>query len=214
MINFLSSWVKNLALALIIVSILEMILPNNKTKKYVKMVMGLYILFSIISPFIENSSKINFNNIDLNSYVDATKPTSSISEEVDQTSMDNRFNQIYKEELEKDITQKVEEKGYEVEKCKVVAHIAENDSGIEKITLKISGKINENEENQNNKNSIEDKIVTEVQKIQKVDINISKKDENTEAEEKSTNITKTDIKIIKDLLINEYGVGEKCLKIS
>ena len=59
MINFLSSWVKNLALALIIVSILEMILPNNKTKKYVKMIMGLYILFSIISPFIENSNKLN-----------------------------------------------------------------------------------------------------------------------------------------------------------
>ena len=214
MVNFLSSWVKNLVLALIIVSILEMILPNNRTKKYVKMVMGLYILFSIISPFIENSSKFNLNNLDLTSYVEGTQETSSISEEVDQTSMDNRFNQIYKEELEKDITQKVEEKGYEVGKCKVVAHIAENDSGIEKITLKISGKINENDENQNNKNSIEDKIVTEVQKIQKVDINISKKDENTEAEEKSTNITQADIKIIKDLLINEYGVSEKCLKIS
>ena len=62
MVNFLSSWVKNLALALIIVSILEMILPNNKTKKYVKMIMRLYILFSIISPFIENSNKLNINN--------------------------------------------------------------------------------------------------------------------------------------------------------
>lgn len=214
MINFLSSWVKNLALALIIVSILEMILPNNKTKKYVKMVMGLYILFSIISPFIENSSKINFNKIDLNSYVDGTKTTSSIIEEVNQTSMDNRLNQIYKEELEKDITQKVEEKGYEVEKCKVVAHISQNDNGIEKITLKISGKTSQNENNQKDETALEDRIVTEVQKIQKVDIDISKKDENTEAEEISTNITKTDIKIIKDLLISEYGVSEKCLRIS
>ena len=60
MVNFLSSWVKNLSLAIIVVSILEMLLPNNKTKKYVKMVMGLYILFSIISPFIKNSYKLNF----------------------------------------------------------------------------------------------------------------------------------------------------------
>lgn len=212
MINFLSSWVKNLALALIIVSILEMILPNNKTKKYVKMVMGLYILFSIISPFIENSSKFNLNNIDLTSYVEGTQPTSSISEEVDQTSMDNRLNQIYKEELEKDITQKIKEIGYEVESCKVVAHISQNDSGIEKITLKISGKTSQNEENQ--ENTIEDKIVTEVQKIQKVDISIFKNGENEEQQEETTNITKTDIKIIKDLLISEYGVSEKCLKIS
>lgn len=212
MINFLSSWVKNLALALIIVSILEMILPNNKTKKYVKMVMGLYILFSIISPFIENSSKFNLSNFDLTSYVEGTQTTSSMTEEVDQTSMDNRLNQIYKEELEKDITQKIEEKGYEVESCKVVAHISQNDSGIEKITLKISGKISQNEETQ--ENTIEDKIVTEVQKIQKVDISIFKNGENEEQQEEPIKITKTDIKIIKDLLISEYGVSEKCLKIS
>lgn len=216
MINFLSSWVKNLALALIIVSILEMILPNNKTKKYVKMVMGLYILFSIISPFIENSSKFNLNNIDLTSYVEGTQPTSSISEEVDQTSMNIRFNQIYKEELEKDITQKVEEKGYEVESCKVVAHISQNDSGIEKITLKISGKTSQNKDNEENTTTIEDKIVTEVQKIQKVDISISKNEDNEDEQEveDTTKITKTDIKIIKDLLISEYGVSEECLKIS
>lgn len=216
MINFLSSWVKNLALALIIVSILEMILPNNKTKKYVKMVMGLYILFSIISPFIENSSKFNLNNIDLTSYVEGIQPTSSISEEVDQTSMNIRFNQIYKEELEKDITQKVEEKGYKVEKCKVVAHISQNDNGIEKITLKISGKTSQNENSQENETTIEDKIVTEVQKIQKVDISISKNEDNEDEQEveDTAKITKTDIKIIKDLLISEYGVSEECLKIS
>ncbi len=208
MINFLSSWVKNLSLALIIVSILEMILPNNNTKKYVKMVMGLYILFSIISPFIENSDKFNFDDLDLSTYVEESQATSSVSEELDQTSMDNRLNQIYKEELQKDITQKIEEKGYKVESCKVVAHISDGNSKIEKITLKIYGKTNED-----NSDTIENKIVTEIQKIQKVDIDISKNEENEEAEETSS-ITKTDVKIIKDFLINEYGVSEKCLKIS
>lgn len=208
MINFVSSWVKNLSLALIIVSILEMILPNNNTKKYVKMVMGLYILFSIISPFIENSDKFNFDDLDLSTYVEESQATSSVSEELDQTSMDNRLNQIYKEELQKDITQKIEEKGYKVESCKVVAHISDGNSKIEKITLKIYGKTNED-----NSDTIENKIVTEIQKIQKVDIDISKNEENEEAEETSS-ITKTDVKIIKDFLINEYGVSEKCLKIS
>lgn len=224
MVNFLSSWMKNLALALIIVSILEMILPNNKTKKYVKMVMGLYILFSIIAPFIENSSKFNIDNLDVNSYIDGTKTTSSLSEDVDQTSMDKRLNQIYKEELEKDIAQKVEEKGYTVESCMVDAHISKNDSSIEKITLKIGEKTNESENNK--KNTVEDKIVKEVQKIQKVDISVFKDDEDKKENEESManeeenvtgesiHITKTDIKIIKDLLINEYGVSEECLKIS
>lgn len=210
MINFLSSWVKNLSLALIIVSILEMILPNNKTKKYVRTVMGLYILFSIISPFIENSSKINLNNIDLDSYTENTKTASSKVEEVDQTSMDNRINEIYKEELQNDITQKIEEKGYKVETCKVVAYISEKNSEIEKITIKINGKINEENDNDVKNNTIENKIVTEIQKIQKVNIGVGENKENKE----ETNITKTDIKVIKDFLIKEYGVSEKCLKIS
>lgn len=210
MINFLSSWVKNLSLALIIVSILEMILPNNKTKKYVRTVMGLYILFSIISPFIENSSKINLNNIDLDSYTENTKTASSKVEEVDQTSMDNRINEIYKEELQKDITQKIEEKGYKVETCKVVAYISEKNSEIEKITIKINGKINEENDNDVKNNTVENKIVTEIQKIQKVNIGVGENKENKE----ETNITKTDIKVIKDFLIKEYGVSEKCLKIS
>lgn len=213
MISFLSSWVKNLALALIIVSILEMILPNNKTKKYVKMIMGLYILFSIISPFIENTDKLNLDNFDLNSYIEKTQKTSSTSEKLDQTSMDNRLNQIYKEELEKDITQKIKEKGYEVEKCKVVAHISEENSGIEKITLKISGKTNEN--NKETSSKIENKIITEIQKIQKIDISVDKnKEKECDNKEEDTNITKTDIQIIKKFLINEYGVSEQCLKIS
>ena len=94
MINFLSSWVKNLCLALIVVSILEMLLPNNKTKKYVKMVMGLYILFSIIEPFIENSNELKFNVEDL--YNQYSVETLAESENVNQKSMDSRLDELYK----------------------------------------------------------------------------------------------------------------------
>ncbi len=205
MINFLSTWVKNLALALIVVSILEMILPNNKTKKYVKMVMGLYILFSIISPFIENSSKFNIEDISFSKYIEEV---SSTDVEVDQTSMDNRLNDIYKEQLEEDIIQKIENKGYIVEKCKVTAHISEEDAGIESIILKIKTK----DEQDNKKASVENKIVQEIRKIQ---VSISKDDNNKNSDiEENTNITKTDINTIKEFLVNEYGVKEECLKIS
>ena len=47
MLDVITDWAKNICLALILISILEMLLPNNKTKKYVKMVMGIYLLFSI-----------------------------------------------------------------------------------------------------------------------------------------------------------------------
>lgn len=233
MINFLSLWVKNLSLALIVVSILEMLLPNNKTKKYIKMVMGLYILFSIIAPFVNNSNVLNFNIEDV--YSDYSKEISSTSAtstagEVNQASMDDRLNKLYKEQLESDITQKVEEKGYDVRKCKVDAHVSESDTGIESITIEIDGK-NDNTENSNNSkktdatdnstdsskysknsgNTLEDKIVKEIQKIQKVEIDVSKGDDS---EDTNSAITKTDVKIIKDFLTKEYGVSEKCLKIN
>lgn len=218
MINFLSSWVKNLCLALIVVSILEMLLPNNKTKKYVKMVMGLYILFSIIAPFVENSSELKFDIEDL--YEKYSTETSTISESTDQTSMDNRLNELYKEKLEKDIVQKLDEKGYIVEECNVKAHISNDDNGIELITLKIKEKKNTNDANDENKIGLEDKIVNEIQKIQKVEIDVSndndnyQEDTNIGKQEDENNITKTDIKVIKQFLTKEYGVSEKCLKIS
>ena len=248
MINFLSLWVKNLSLALIVVSILEMLLPNNKTKKYIKMVMGLYILFSIIAPFVNNSNVLNFNIEDV--YSDYSKEISSTSAtsmegEVNQASMDDRLNKLYKEQLESDITQKVEEKGYDVRKCKVDAHVSESDTGIEYITIEIDGK-NNNVENSNNSdnsnktdatensnnskksdatensngsskysknsgNTLEGKIVKEIQKIQKVEIDVSKGDDS---EDTNSAITKTDVKMIKDFLTKEYGVSEKCLKIN
>ena len=221
MINFLSSWVKNLCLALIVVSILEMLLPNNKTKKYVKMVMGLYILFSIIEPFIENSNELKFNVEDL--YNQYSVETLAESENVNQKSMDSRLDELYKQKLENDIVQKLDEEGYVVEDCDVKAHISSNDTGIELITIKIKEKkdnSNENDENQSNETmNIEEKIVNEIQKIQKVEINVSKNqdnpsDESTQSEQQNQNITKNDIKIVKQFLIKEYGVSEKCLRIS
>lgn len=221
MINFLSSWVKNLCLALIVVSILEMLLPNNKTKKYVKMVMGLYILFSIIEPFIENSNELKFNVEDL--YNQYSVETLAESENVNQKSMDSRLDELYKQKLENDIVQKLDEEGYVVEDCDVKAHISSNDTGIELITIKIKEKkdnSNDNDENQSNeKMNIEEKIVNEIQKIQKVEINVSKNQDNssdksTQSEQQNQNITKNDIKIVKQFLIKEYGVSEKCLRIS
>ena len=221
MVNFLSSWVKNLCLALIVVSILEMLLPNNKTKKYVKLVMGLYILFSIIAPFVENNNELKLNIEDL--YEKYSVETSTTSESINQASMDSRLDELYVQKLENDIIQKLDEEGYIIEECNVKAHISNDDTGIESITIRIKEKKeNEDDETQENEEmNIEERLVNEIQKIQKVEINVSENQNNSEeqentnqSEQENKNITKTDIKIIKQFLTKEYGVSEKCLKIS
>ena len=145
MIEFLSNWAKDICLAVIVISILEMILPNNKSKKYVKMVMGVYLLFTMISPFVKNSKNLDLEN--MNIYEDIMTSSVQTENEIDQTSMDKRLNQIYKEELEKHITNKLGQKGYIVENCNVKASLDKEGqtSGIEKIKLKISKDPNKNE---------------------------------------------------------------------
>ena len=228
MIEFISSWAKSLGLAIVIVSILEMLLPNNKNKKYIRMVMGIYILFNIVSPFIDNKDIFNIEDIDLEKYAMEQETSSQLqSEEVDQTSMNKRIEELYIEELEKDIAKKLEEQGYEVESCKVKATISdeENESGIEEIKIKVKKSENNEEESSNNENSegnLENKIVTEIQKIKKIDTSINNEssnndatsDTNNEDNGNSSNVSKTDIQNIKKFLIEEYEVNEKCLKIN
>lgn len=212
MIGFLSSWAKGLGVTIVIVSILEMLLPNNKTKKYIKMVLGVYVIFNIISPIIQNKEIFNLNELDLSKY--QTTETSAI----DQTSMDERIEELYIQELEKDVSKKVKEMGYEVTKCKVEAQISdkEEDTKISKIKLKIE-KYQEKQEEEEKDNSTENKIVSEIQKIKKVDttVEIEKDEEETKNErENETTITKVDIQNVKKFLIEEYGVNEKCLEIN
>ena len=208
MIEILRSWAKGLGITIVIVSIFEMLLPNNRTKKYIRMVLGVYVIFNIVSPLIKNKDVFNFNNIDLEEY------TSVETSSVNQTSMNERIKKLYSEELEKDITKKIKEKGYEVKKCKVSVQIAddEEETKINKIKLIVS---KTQEEVKNDiKNSAENKIVTEIQKIRKIDTGVEIKKQEKEKNEVSDKVNKTEIQNIKKFLIEEYGVNEKCLEIN
>ena len=215
MIEFMSSWVKGLGLAIVIISILEMLLPNNKTKKYIRMVMGIYILFTMISPFISKQNVFNSNDINLEEYA-----TTETSISLNQSSMDERIEQLYIQELEKDITKKLKEKGYKTTSCKVKAKISdqEEETKITKIKVSIQKLQQEEQDNTKEKQDLENQIVTQIQKIKPIDTTI--KQENKEGqkegstENKSTKVNKSDIQNIKKFLIEEYGVNEKCLEIN
>ena len=53
MIEFLVSWAEQLIIALIIIIIIEIILPNgNNYKKYIKVVLGIFLVSTIINPIV------------------------------------------------------------------------------------------------------------------------------------------------------------------
>ena len=216
MIEFLSSFAKSVGLSIVIVSILEMILPNNKTKKYIRIVMGIFILFNIVSPFVNNKEIFNLSDIDFEKYYTSEANAKLETEEVNQDSMNKRIEELYVQELEKDIETKIKEKGYKVINCSVNVKIGNENEETKISKIKLNIEKDENVENESKdkdeKESLENKIVTEVQKIKKIDISVNKKE--NEDEETKTKLDKSDIQNIKKFLIEEYGVSEECLQIN
>ncbi|MCI8272993.1 MAG: stage III sporulation protein AF [Clostridia bacterium] len=164
MINFISSWAEQIVIAVIIATIIELVLPNNKNRKYIQMVIGVYILFNIISPIIKN--KEEFNKID--EYKVEEYNTTNSQYIVDQSSMDKRLEKIYLEELENNIRQKFTDKGYTVSKCVIDAELdtTKRNAGIHQITVKITPSMSEGE-----LNDIRNEIIEEYE-ISKDKINI------------------------------------------
>lgn len=139
MINFLSNWIEQIAISVIIVSVFELILPNGNLKKYIKIVLGVYVVFCIISPFVNRTELYQIGDIDLEQYVQNTTTNQTNH---NQESMDLRLQELYMEQLEEDIGKKVEETGYQMEKCKIDANLSSSSDnpGIHKIELIIRSK--------------------------------------------------------------------------
>ena len=103
MIDFMSSWAEQIVLAVIVATIIEMILPKSKNKKYIQMVIGVYVLFNIISPIIKNKENFSIEKYNIENYETKSQY------EVDQSSMDKRLEKIYLEELEDIVKTKFEQ---------------------------------------------------------------------------------------------------------
>ena len=210
MIEFFSSWAKGIGVTVVIISIIEMLLPNNNSKKYIRMVLGIYLIFNIVSPLIKNKDILNVNNIKFNETT-----VSASYEDVDQTSMNKRIKKLYEQELEKDISKKLKDKGFEVKSCNVNTQVSTNENEETKIN-KIKVSIDRiNTTNVTEEKNAESKIVTEIQKIRQINTSIGNDKEEKENEKQDNKkITKSDIQNIKKFLIEEYGVNENCLEIS
>lgn len=188
MINSISLWTEQIILTVIIATILEMILPNGKSKKYIKTIIGIYVLFCIISPFVDISEVVSSTDFNLDDYVNVE----TTSENIDQTSMDKRLEELYLEELEKEIIKNVELQGFTVKKCKVDAELFDKENaGIKMIKLSV----NKNKEN--------------IVGIEKVEINVGEK-VNSETEK----INDEDLDYLKESLASYYQISKEIITIN
>lgn len=199
MIDFLSNWAQGIIVAVIIATIIEMILPNGSSKKYVKVVVGVYILFTIISPIITkfSSDNININDIlDTKAYEEQmAKSDEDISKKIEENN-NRTIKDIYQSNLESDIKAKLKDKGYEVLNTYIQIRDDENYT-IEFISLSLDK--NETEES------------NQVRNIEIEEVNIQIGETNTQ--ESDTSLGSREKQEIAEYISSTYDIDIKNIEI-
>lgn len=185
MIDFFSSWAKQIIIAVLIAVIFEMVLINkSKNTKYIKTVIGIYIVYTIIAPFLNllGKNNIDFTKIDYESYFKTNEISSEIKTNIETLDIKEK----YKENLEKDFKQKIKEKGYEINDITFELVLDENDEEygeIKSVELSLSRIVEDEKDNIN---------------VDKIKIGKNQK--------KSEKFSNDETDTLKKFINNEYGI--------
>ena len=174
--NWISGWIQGIIIAVIIGTIIEMLLPDGNCKKYVKVVIGVYILFSIVSPVITKVTGNEFrvsDIYDINTYIEVSAKS---SQENIESSQQNQIKQVYITNLKNDMKQKIQEKGYSVKSLTLEISNDEQYT-LKKIFAQVSKKKNEETNEVKGVNEINITVSNTTENIEE-DISISTKEQN------------------------------------
>lgn len=211
--EFLNNWLQGIVVAVVIASIIQMILPNGNNKKYIKVVLGIYVVFQIITPVVNKFFNSNFeisSLIDIDSYTKKmeTYEVSSQNTNIDKTNEDS-IKQIYVANLEKDIKAKLEDKEYLIKDVEVQV---EDNEKYDIKSMKIYLKEVVNSTKEESENNIH---INEVEKIEiKVGQNNFNDSENkTKSQTNESSISNEEKNKIKKYLTSVYEINEKQITI-
>ena len=175
-----------------------MILPEGNSKKYIKVVIGIYVLFTIVSPVITKISgkEIQVSDIiDLDEYIEEAKTASKTQNQMEIQNEDNILD-IYVSGIKEDMKAKIEAKSYAVNNIKI--SVANDGSyEIQSVVLDVEKRTGYSTENtktestENQLNNVEN--VERIEVVDKVDISISKDSIENKNDSKSSieNTTET-----------------------
>lgn len=213
--EWMSGWIQGIIIAVIISTIIEMILPEGTSKKYIKVVIGVYILFSIVSPVI---SKVTGNEfrvsdiLDLEKYMEKSKESSNMQNQITSQNQ-GQIKEIYLSSIKSDIKQKIENKGYQVQSLDLKV---ENDEQytLKELRLQVSKEAVETNSQSTNRNT--NQIVENVQEVSIKIGNNTQTSNNLEANKQSKKnmISSQNRKELKDYLSSVYEISTKNIFIN
>jgi stage III sporulation protein AF len=223
--GWVSNWIQGIIIAVVISTIVEMILPEGNSKKYIKVVIGVYILFSIVSPVISKVTGNSFQVSDILNIDEYIEASSSNTYQNLEQSQEQQIKEIYISSLKSDMKEKIEGKGYIVED--IILEVQDDEEyTINKITLDLKKqKNNSNREdklnnsiNENNVKSAEASTVNSIQEINKINITIGNKEntDETKSEEKTKKetLSNKEQNELKEYLSGVYEIEKQNININ
>jgi stage III sporulation protein AF len=136
MVENLSNWASTIVAITILTTITQMILPNNKNKKYVELVCGLLVVIVIMKPVLSFfDGEIDLEKILLDNEKLYSATEYSIETEKLQNAQKNSIIEAYKEKLKEDINSRINAEGYSANDMNI--KVNENDFNIKEISFKL-----------------------------------------------------------------------------
>lgn len=213
--EWISNWAETIIIAVIIGTIIEMILPEGSSKKYIKVVVGVYILFTIISPVITKFSGKTLSVsdiIDLDKYIEEVEEKQT-AQNLLQEENSASIRDIYAGNLKADIQNKLKGRGYIVTSITLDVGYDDNYT-LHQIKLSAT---KEDDDEKSNEESTENLTNTvNIQTVDEVNISISNSttETNTIDEDGSkSNLSNSDKSKIKEYLSSVYEINEKNILI-
>lgn len=180
MLNWMNSWLRGIIIAVVISTIIEMIIPNGNIKKYIKTVIGVYIIFVIISPVI---TKITGKEINITKYIEAQMEKYKVEETV-KIDTNVYIKQTYIENIKKDVIKELEAKGYKISNIQI--------------------EINEDEVEYGKLKEIALTVMKNTKDIEPIEISINK----SETTSKKNSITDEEKEEIRKFIETTYGIEQ------
>ena len=209
MIEWISDWAGGIIIAVIIATVIEMILPEGNSKKYIKMVIGIYVLFTIVSPIITKftGESIQVSEVlELDKYIVEAEEAAKAQNTIQNDNQDNIM-KVYLSGIKSDMKTKIEAKGYNVKSIDVGV----TDDETYKIQyINLSVEENENisnpEENsgEDNEQNIIENTIEPVEQVEKVEVNIGSEKTDTEEKSEEDNDNKSQLSYSKKQELKEY----------
>lgn len=197
MISWINSWAKGIIISVVIGKVICMILPDNSSRKYIKIIIGIFVVYTIISPIFSDISGKNIDEyININNYVETSANITNDKENL--VNMDDSIKKIYCENLKNDLKNKLKEIGYI---SNDIGFIISDDGkySIEKINIKIDEKVNSG--GNNNVKTIVDNI-----KAVKVIVENGGKHSDEIIDDNDKNV-------IRDFVKQTYEVKDECIEV-